>query len=152
MYKVLLADDLALTLAAEKECLEGRNLKVFVNTSIQLNMAPMINRLDRIDARLESGEEKFERQEKRLDEHSDVIEKTSALYKERDRLRGTTTAVQKAQSDKPSTGGWISVDKIPMILTAMAALVSGIIGSIALLRTPQPASQAQVASPTVTHP
>lgn len=33
MYKVLLADDLALTLAAEKECLEGRNLKVFVTTS-----------------------------------------------------------------------------------------------------------------------
>lgn len=114
-----------------------------MGVAIALNLAPMINRLDRIDARLESGEEKFERQEKRLDEHSDVIEKTSALYKERDRLRGATTAVQKAQSDKPSTGGWISVDKIPMILTAMAALVSGIIGSIALLRAPPITPQAQ---------
>jgi uncharacterized protein (TIGR02266 family) len=33
MYKVLLADDTRLTLAQEKEFLEGRNLKVFVTSS-----------------------------------------------------------------------------------------------------------------------
>lgn len=33
MYKILLADDVRLTLAAEKAYLEGRNLKVFATTS-----------------------------------------------------------------------------------------------------------------------
>lgn len=33
MYKILLADDVKLTLAAEKAYLEGRNLKVFTTTS-----------------------------------------------------------------------------------------------------------------------
>jgi len=33
MYKILLADDVRLTLAAEKEYLEGRNLKVFAASS-----------------------------------------------------------------------------------------------------------------------
>lgn len=111
--------------------------------AIALHIAPIMARLDRIDARLESGEDKFVQHEKRLDDHSDTIEKTSELYRERERLRGATTATQRAQSDKPQGGGWISVDKIPMILTALAALVSGIIGSIALLRAPPQAPQAQ---------
>ena len=33
MYKILLADDVKLTLASEKAYLEGRNLKVFATSS-----------------------------------------------------------------------------------------------------------------------
>jgi len=105
-------------------------------------LVPIHGGLLTINSRMKNGEDKFKEQGERMDDHSKRID--------RKKDEDDTREIRRKEDDKKSSGGWISVDKIPTILVALGTLISTVMASVALMRTPsQPDQQASINSHSI---
>ena len=105
-----------------------------IKEDFRVALIQVFHRLDRLDERLADGAKRFESQEARMDDHSEKITNAMKLVDEY-RARQRSSEQQKG-TPKNVEGGWISVDRIPAILTALGILLSSVLSTIALLRSP----------------
>lgn len=137
LYQVLYEVEIRMT---EKMADMRGQIKGDMVTAITLALAP-------IDARLQEGTRIFQEQASRLDAHSDFIDDVRPLI-EKLKSRKETSAIER----KADTSGWISVDKLPAIITAIGSLIAVVISSVALLGRPVQAPPTQSSQPTTTTP
>jgi hypothetical protein len=127
-----------------------------IQTAMTINIQPVNGKLDMVTARLQRGDERFSEMESMIrEERERAANQSERINQILVKCRGheVSTALEKSKQAETrrvdrGSSGWISVDKLPAIITAIGSLVAVVVSSIALTRSPNVTPTTAATPPT----